>query len=128
MNRRAFLLSAASFVAAPAFAQQVVTEPKDIVARLYAIVAGKADAYDGYLVGSPGFNLPKAAVASIYGGQQYAAVAGGATIPAGPYAGLPDLSAGPGTFRAHLMDAVYNLDADTIRDRARVALSEAGAA
>jgi len=53
-----------------------------------------ADAYDGYLVGSPGFNLPKAAVASIYGGQQYAAVAGGATIPAGPYAGLPDLSAG----------------------------------
>jgi pimeloyl-ACP methyl ester carboxylesterase len=53
-----------------------------------------ADAYDGYLVGSPGFNLPKAAVASIYGGQQYAAVAGGATIPDGPYAGLPDLSAG----------------------------------
>jgi len=50
--------------------------------------------YDGYLVGSPGFNLPSAAVASIYGGQQYATVAGGATIPDGPFAGLPDLSAG----------------------------------
>jgi feruloyl esterase len=50
--------------------------------------------YDGYLVGAPGFNLPNAAVASIYGGQQYASVAGGAIIPAGPFAGLPDLSAG----------------------------------
>jgi feruloyl esterase len=52
------------------------------------------DEYDGYLVGSPGFNLPKAAIASIYGGQQYASVANGAVIPAGPFAGLPDLSAG----------------------------------
>ncbi len=50
--------------------------------------------YDGYLVGAPGFNLPNAAVASIYGSQQYATVAGGAVIPAGPFAGLPDLSAG----------------------------------
>jgi pimeloyl-ACP methyl ester carboxylesterase len=30
--------------------------------------------YDGFLVGSPGFNLPKAAVANIYGAQQYATV------------------------------------------------------
>lgn len=51
------------------------------------------DQYDGYLVGSPGFNLPKAAVASIYGAQQYAPLAGGAVIPGGPFAGLPDLSA-----------------------------------
>jgi hypothetical protein len=36
-----------------------------------------ADEYDGYLVGSPGFNLPTAAVASIYGGQQYASLAPG---------------------------------------------------
>lgn len=43
-----------------------------------------ADQYDGYLVGSPGFNLPTAAVASIYGGQQYASLAPGAS----------DLSAG----------------------------------
>jgi feruloyl esterase len=49
--------------------------------------------YDGYLVGSPGFNLPKSAVASIYGAQQYAPLAGGAVIPGGPFAGLPDLSA-----------------------------------
>jgi feruloyl esterase len=34
-----------------------------------------ADQYDGYMVGSPGFNLPKAAVANIYGAQQYAPVA-----------------------------------------------------
>jgi len=51
------------------------------------------DEYDGYLVGSPGFNLPKAAVANIYGGQQYKPFAvPGAIIPAGPFAGLPDLS------------------------------------
>ncbi len=52
-----------------------------------------ADEYDGYLMGAPGFHLPKAAVASIYGGQQYAALAPpGATIPSGPFAGLPDIS------------------------------------
>ncbi len=52
-----------------------------------------ADEYDGYLVGSPGFNLPKAAVASIYGAQQYAAVATpGAVYTEGPFAGLPDIS------------------------------------
>lgn len=50
------------------------------------------DEYDGYLVGAPGFNLPKAAVASIYGAQQYAPLSGGAVIPGGPFAGLPDLS------------------------------------
>jgi feruloyl esterase len=51
------------------------------------------DQYDGFLIGSPGFNLPKAAVASMYGGQQYAPFAvPGATIPGGPFAGLPDLS------------------------------------
>lgn len=52
-----------------------------------------SDEYDGYLVGSPGFHLPSAAVASIYGAQQYAPLSGGAVIPGGPFAGLPDLSA-----------------------------------
>jgi len=52
-----------------------------------------SDQYDGYLVGSPGFHLPNAAVASIYGAQQYAPLSGGAVIPGGPFAGLPDLSA-----------------------------------
>lgn len=52
-----------------------------------------ANDYDGYLVGSPGFNLPSAAVASIYGAQQYAPLSGGALIADGPFAGLPDLSA-----------------------------------
>ena len=31
--------------------------------------------YDGFLAGSPGFNLPKAAVAQLYGAQQWATVA-----------------------------------------------------
>jgi feruloyl esterase len=51
-----------------------------------------ADEYDGYLVGSPGVNLPKAAVANIYGAKQYVQLWQGETIPAGPFAGLPDLS------------------------------------
>jgi feruloyl esterase len=61
----------------------------------HAMVAAAryADQYDGYLVGAPGFHLPSAAVASIYGAQQYAPLAGGAVIPGGPFAGLPDLSA-----------------------------------
>ena len=37
--------------------------------------ARMADQYDGFLVGNPGFNLPKAAIASIAGGQTYAALA-----------------------------------------------------
>jgi pimeloyl-ACP methyl ester carboxylesterase len=54
-----------------------------------------ADQYDGYLVGSPGFNLPEAAVASIYGAQQYATVATpGAVYTDGSFAGLPDISGG----------------------------------
>ncbi len=61
----------------------------------HAMVAAArySDEYDGYLVGAPGFHLPNAAVASIYGAQQYAPLAGGAVIPGGPFAGLPDLSA-----------------------------------
>lgn len=35
--------------------------------------------YDGYLVGAPGFNLPKAATANIYKGQRYAMVASSPT-------------------------------------------------
>jgi feruloyl esterase len=34
-----------------------------------------ADEYDGFLAGSPGYNLPKAAVANIFGAQRYASVA-----------------------------------------------------
>ncbi|MBV7543588.1 tannase/feruloyl esterase family alpha/beta hydrolase [Acidovorax sp. sic0104] len=33
------------------------------------------DQYDGYLVGAPGYNLPKAAIANIAGGQIYASLA-----------------------------------------------------
>ena len=35
-----------------------------------------ADDYDGYLVGNPGFNLPKAAVSQMYSAQQYANITG----------------------------------------------------
>jgi len=61
----------------------------------HAMVAAAryADEYDGFLAGSAGFNLPKAAVRSIYRGQQYAPLAvPGAKIVGGPFAGLPDLS------------------------------------
>ncbi|WP_284617416.1 tannase/feruloyl esterase family alpha/beta hydrolase [Aquabacterium humicola] len=34
-----------------------------------------ADQYDGFLAGAPGYNLPKAAVANIFGAQRYAGVA-----------------------------------------------------
>jgi hypothetical protein len=34
-----------------------------------------ADQYDGYLAGAPGYNLPKAAIANIFGAQRYATVA-----------------------------------------------------
>jgi hypothetical protein len=61
----------------------------------HALVAASryASQYDGYLVGAPGLDLPKAAVSNIHGAQQYAPLAGGAVIPGGPFAGLPDLSA-----------------------------------
>ena len=36
-----------------------------------------ADDYDGYLAGAPGYNLPKAALANIFGAQRYATVATG---------------------------------------------------
>ncbi|CAN7249723.1 tannase/feruloyl esterase family alpha/beta hydrolase [Variovorax sp. LjRoot84] len=42
--------------------------------------------YDGILAGNPGFNLPKAAVAQLYGAQQYAKAASASTP-----AGQPDL-------------------------------------
>jgi len=42
--------------------------------------------YDGILAGDPGYNLPRAAVAQLYGAQQYAKVAS-ANTPAG----LPDI-------------------------------------
>jgi Tannase and feruloyl esterase len=42
----------------------------------HALVAAAryGDQYDGFLAGAPGYNLPKAAVASIYGGQQYLSI------------------------------------------------------
>lgn len=42
----------------------------------HALVAAAryGDQYDGFLAGAPGYNLPKAAIASIYGGQQYLSI------------------------------------------------------
>jgi len=43
-----------------------------------------ADEYDGYMAGAPGYNLPLAALANIWGGQHYASVASGdPSTPAG---------------------------------------------
>ena len=54
----------------------------------HAMVAAARSAgeYDGILAGDPGFNLPKAAVAQLYGAQQYAKVASATTS-----SGAPDL-------------------------------------
>jgi feruloyl esterase len=43
----------------------------------HALIAASryADEYDGFLAGAPGYNLPKAAVANIFGAQRYASVA-----------------------------------------------------
>ena len=48
----------------------------------HAMVAASrfADQYDGVLAGNPGFNLPKAAVAQLYGAQQYASLAAGGDL------------------------------------------------
>jgi hypothetical protein len=54
----------------------------------HAMVAAARSAgqYDGILAGNPGFNLPRAAVAQLFGAQQYAKVATASTP-----AGLPDI-------------------------------------
>lgn len=53
-----------------------------------------ADQYDGFLAGAPGYNLPKAAVANIWGSQQFAKImTTGATVPSGTST-IPDLSTG----------------------------------
>lgn len=45
---------------------------------------------DGFLVGAPGFHLPKAAVEQMWKVQQYASIATG-TIASGADAGQPDI-------------------------------------
>ena len=50
--------------------------------------------YDGYLAGAPGYNLPKAAVANIWGSQQFAKVMTAGTTTVNDGATIPDLAAG----------------------------------
>ena len=62
----------------------------------HAMVAAArlGDQYDGYLVGAPGYRLPYAALAQIWGAQQWAPLATpGATVknPLNPNGTLPDL-------------------------------------
>jgi pimeloyl-ACP methyl ester carboxylesterase len=60
------------------------------------VAAARAgDQYDGYLVGAPGYRLPYAALAQIWGAQQWAPLATpGATVknPLNPNGTLPDLA------------------------------------
>jgi feruloyl esterase len=49
--------------------------------------ARHADEYDGYLAGAPGYNLPLAALANIFGGQRYASLVQPPAVPTTP-AGL----------------------------------------
>ena len=63
----------------------------------HAMVAASrlGDQYDGYLVGAPGYRLPYAAIAQIWGAQQWAPLATpGATVknPLNPNGTLPDLA------------------------------------
>ena len=63
----------------------------------HAMVAAArmGDAYDGYLVGAPGYRLPNSALAQLWGAQQWATLATpNATIkhPMNPNGTLPDLS------------------------------------
>ncbi len=52
-----------------------------------------ADEYDGFLAGDPGFNLPKAAVAQLWGVQQYAPISDWyAPIPSQPTNLRPNIS------------------------------------
>lgn len=65
----------------------------------HAMVAAArlGDQYDGYLVGAPGYRLPNAALAQLWGAQQWASVSTpGATIPhpMNPSATLADLGSG----------------------------------
>lgn len=43
--------------------------------HVFNAFARMPEQYDGYLAGAPGYNLPKAAVANIFGAQRYASVA-----------------------------------------------------
>lgn len=62
----------------------------------HAMVAASrlGDQYDGYLIGAPGYRLPNAAVAQLWGAQRWAPLATpGATVkhPMNPNATIPDL-------------------------------------
>ena len=80
----------------------------------HAMVAASrlGDQYDGYLVGAPGYRLPYAALAQIWGAQQWAAIATpGATVknPMNPNGTLPDLgSAFTAQERATVAGAIAN--------------------
>lgn len=62
----------------------------------HAMVAASrlGDQYDGYLIGAPGYRLPNAALAQLWGAQRWAAIATpGTTVrhPLNPNASIPDL-------------------------------------
>ena len=80
----------------------------------HAMVAASrlGDQYDGYLVGAPGYRLPYAALAQIWGAQKWATIATpGATVknPMNPNGTLPDLaSAFTAEERATVSRAIAN--------------------
>ncbi|RZL96047.1 MAG: tannase/feruloyl esterase family alpha/beta hydrolase [Variovorax sp.] len=84
----------------------------------HAMVAAARSAgdYDGILAGNPGFNLPRAAVAQLYGAQQYARIATASTP-----AGLPDL-------QSAFTPAELKLVSDVFRESAMAFMSPPDAA
>ena len=72
-----------------------------------------ANEYDGFLVGSPGFHLPKAAVEQLWKVQQYASIATG-TIASGADAGQPDISTAVTAEEFKLVGAAILAKCDTL--------------
>lgn len=64
------------------------------------------DQYDGYLAIAPGFNLPKAALAQIWGAQQWSSVATEQGVPSDPDTGLA--TALTGTERTLIADKILS--------------------
>ena len=72
-----------------------------------------ANDYDGFLVGAPGFHMPKGAVEQQWKVQQYARIATG-TIASGANAGLPDITTAVTADEFKLVGSAIRAKCDTL--------------
>lgn len=77
----------------------------------HAMVAASryADQYDGILAGDPGFNLPQAAIAQLWGAQQYATIS-----DINPSTGRPDINTSFTTNELNLVSKTIVAKCDTL--------------